>query len=186
MAAAPTLYVIAGPNGAGKSTLTASGALPVPSLDPDAFTRPGDDSWVTLGRRVHQRFEELQAAGRSFAIETTLSGRTIRLRICRIIAAGWRCELHFIGLCPLDLAKARVRQRVAEGGHDIPEAIQERRFPRSFANIAPLARMADETWLYDNSGLQLKRLARLCDGALEFFDTPSPIWAERAMQAYRS
>jgi predicted ABC-type ATPase len=57
------------------------------------------------------------------AFETTLGGSTITALPERALAAGiavrvWR--VGYVGLEGLDLHLARVRARVARGGHDIP------------------------------------------------------------------
>ena len=47
----------------------------------------------------------------------------------------------------------RVKQRVREGGHNIPEEVIRRRFASGFRNFTELySRIVDEWALYDNSG----------------------------------
>ena len=48
----------------------------------------------------------------------------------RQVELGFRTVLHFIELPSADFAVARVRARVAAGGHDIPEDDVRRRFDR--------------------------------------------------------
>ena len=45
----------------------------------------------------------------------------------------------------------RIRNRVALGGHDVPEADVRRRFGRSLANLPAAIARADEAYLYDNN-----------------------------------
>ena len=48
---------------------------------------------------------------------------------------------------------ARVRQRVREGGHNIPEQIIRRRFYAGLVNLEDIYKpLVDEWALYDNSG----------------------------------
>lgn len=48
---------------------------------------------------------------------------------------------------------ARVRQRVREGGHNIPEPVIRRRFTSGLRNFENLYKSAVDEWaLYDNSG----------------------------------
>lgn len=70
-------------------------------------------------------------ARRSFAFETTLSGRGYLQLIRRLRAAGWRVELVYLALPSLELSILRVAERVAHGGHNVPLPALRRRFPRS-------------------------------------------------------
>jgi predicted ABC-type ATPase len=57
------------------------------------------------------------------------------------------------------MAIARVRQRVAAGGHNVPEDVIRRRFHaglRNFRQVYPP--LVDEWVLYDNSGDEPVRL----------------------------
>ena len=79
--------------------------------------------------------ENYVAARESFAFETTLSGRAYLRLIERLKGEGWRVELLYLALPSVELSKLRVAERVAHGGHDIPVADIERRFPRSLYNL---------------------------------------------------
>jgi predicted ABC-type ATPase len=60
----------------------------------------------------------------------------------------------------------RVRQRVLEGGHDIPRADIIRRYSRSLANLEQAARMADEVAIFDNTDRVVQMLFQIRDGAV--------------------
>ena len=64
----------------------------------------------------------------SFAFETTLSGRGYARLIPQWQADGYTVKLFFLRLKTPELAVARVAQRVASGGHDIPKIVIRRRF----------------------------------------------------------
>ena len=91
--------------------------------------------------------------GESFAFETTMSGRG-----CARLIPSWRndgyiIKLFFLRLASPEMAVARVRQRVLEGGHDVPEPIIRRRFASGFYNFENIYMpIVDEWALYDNSG----------------------------------
>ena len=55
-------------------------------------------------------------------------------------------ELMFLQLPSADLAVERVRQRVAQGGHNIPEPDIRRRFARGKDNFDKLYRHAVDVW----------------------------------------
>ena len=61
---------------------------------------------------------------------------------------------------PCDLGLARVKERVAKGGHDVAEAVVRWRFGRSVRNFfVEYRRLADSWYLFDNSGAILALIA---------------------------
>jgi predicted ABC-type ATPase len=50
--------------------------------------------------------------------------------------AGYRIRLDFLWVSDLTIARQRVSNRVAKGGHDIPEEVQERRFGKGIRLLA--------------------------------------------------
>ena len=81
-------------------------------------------------------------AGRSFSIETTLSGRSHIATTSEAQALGYRIELNYVGTGDVTINLERIRQRVAAGGHDVPEADVRRRYERSLVNAPNLAASA--------------------------------------------
>ena len=93
------------------------------------------------------------ARGESFAFETTLSGRGYIRWIPLWQRRGYRVKLVFLRLPTPETAVARVRQRVSEGGHDVPEAVIRRRFRAGWSNFELVYRdLVDEWVIYDSSG----------------------------------
>lgn len=66
-----------------------------------------------------------------------------------------------------DLNVARVKQRVAMSGHDIPASTILRRYDRAFKNLSDAIPIADQAIFYDNTGTQLKPLLRIDYGRVE-------------------
>jgi predicted ABC-type ATPase len=156
----PVLYVLAGVNGAGKSSI--GGYLlerqGLTWFNPDTFARElvavsGCDqatanahAWTEGVRRL----DEAIAGGHSHAFETTLGGHTIAARL----AAAARTHdvmIWFCGLASPDLHVARVRARVAAGGHDIPEARIRERYPQALQHLLTLMPDLAHLQVYDNS-----------------------------------
>ena len=156
------VIIIAGPNGAGKTTfarefLPNEAACPVfvnadliaAGLAPFA---PASAA-VQAGRLMLAELERHARAGNSFAFETTLSGRAYLRHSRKWQSAGYRVELIFLQLNHADEAVARVRQRVRQGGHDIPEAVIRRRFAAGLNNFRQHYAAAVDAWaLYNNAG----------------------------------
>ena len=67
--------------------------------------------------------------------------------------AGYHVKLIFLGLPSAELAITRVAARVAQGGHNVPEAVILRRFGSGLRNFRAFYRRLGDSWvLYDSSG----------------------------------
>lgn len=89
--------------------------------------------------------------GESFSFETTLSGRGYARRIEEWKRLGYRIELIFLSLPTPELPIKRVAERVAQGGHDVPEETIRRRFWIGRRNFDLLYKPLADSWLlYDN------------------------------------
>ena len=75
-------------------------------------------------------FRELMKRKETFALESTLSGKTYLRLLKQARKIGFAIELHFLWLSNPMQAIARVRQRVKLGGHAVPAADIRRRFKR--------------------------------------------------------
>ncbi len=164
------IVVIAGPNGAGKTTF-AREFLPHEANCPDFINadliaaglspfKP-ETAAIRAGRLMLEEIHERIRLGKSFAFETTLSGRTYTkiLRECR--KQGYHILLVFLSLPNADMAVARVAGRVVQGGHNVPETDIRRRFVSGISNFHEIYKMLADTWtLYDNSGVLPKIIAR--------------------------
>ncbi len=160
----PTCYVIAGPNGAGKTTfaldylpgiagcrnfvnadLIAYGISPLDSLAVQF------DAGKLFLDEVHKNIDKRK----DFAFETTLAGRTHINLLKKLKSDNWNIVLFFLWIPDADFSKDRVRQRVQDGGHDIPDDAIYRRYPRIMYNFINLyLPLCDKVSCYDNSGLE--------------------------------
>jgi predicted ABC-type ATPase len=156
------IYVLAGTNGAGKSSV--AGAMfrrsGVDYFNPDEATdriltaNPGatreeanSAAWHE-GKRLLERSiaEQLE-----FAFETTLGGHTITALLKKALRAGIGVRMWFVGLSSPELHLARVRARVARGGHDVPDDKIRARYDQSRINLIELMPQLTELRVYDNS-----------------------------------
>ncbi|MGB4840429.1 MAG: hypothetical protein WBP08_15615 [Saprospiraceae bacterium] len=76
------------------------------------------------------RIDELLNDQQDFAFETTRSSKTYLHYLKRSKEKGYEMTLLLLWLNSIELAIERVRIRVIEGGHDIPEEIIKRRYKR--------------------------------------------------------
>jgi predicted ABC-type ATPase len=100
------------------------------------------------GRRL---LEKAIVERKSFAFETTLGGNTMASLLKKANAAGIEVRVWYVGLESAGLHIARVRSRVALGGHDIPEAKVRERYARSRLNLIDLLPELTELRLFDNT-----------------------------------
>lgn len=93
-------------------------------------------------------------------------------------AAGFDIQLDYVGIADVEEALDRVRRRVAQGGHSVPEADVRRRFEASLANLPEAIAKADRTTVYVNSivGKSHRLVAKLSHVAYQFAEDP-PAWA---------
>ena len=156
----PTLCLIGGCNGAGKTTL-AKELLPrlglMRFLNADEIARglsPLDPSLTAFkaGRLLLHEARGLITAKSSFALESTLSGKTYVTLLNQAKAQGYRIILHYILISSGTQATERVRLRVLLGGHHVPEEDIRRRFDRSRHHfLHDYLPLADEWVLWDNA-----------------------------------
>lgn len=122
-------------------------------LDPQALR-------LRAGRILLGELRALIARGESFGLESTLSGRTYVHLFKEAKERGYAIELHFLWLPDSREAIRRVRQRVREGGHNVPVADIRRRFTRGLEHLgADYAPIADKWALWDNATPPAKLVA---------------------------
>ena len=152
---APILVVLAGPNGAGKSTfyrafLCESG---LQYLNADDIAAKVGLSVENATRAADVLRAELLKTGQSFITETVFSDPVgAKIQFMRdAMAKGYSVTLIYIGLSGPDLSEARVIQRVAGGGHDVPSERLPRRYAQSLLNLRAALEFVPTARVYDNS-----------------------------------
>ena len=141
----PNLYIISGCNGAGKTT--ASFTILPEMLDCKEFVNadeiakglsPFQPESVSFhaGRIMVERIDELLNSGVDFAFETTLTTLSYLNTIKAAKEKGYSINLLYFWLNDVNLAIERVKIRVSEGGHNIPEETIRRRYFRGIYNLS--------------------------------------------------
>ncbi len=189
------LVVLAGPNGAGKSTffkhyLRAEG-LPFVNADLIAAELGAGDplAITTAATRLATHYrEELLEQKTSFVFETVFSdpvGDKVEF-LRRAQDAGYRVLLVFIGLDSAAVSQARVIQRVAKGGHDVPDDKLHSRFPRSLNNLSRALETVDLAMLFDNSKVDqpFRHVATFESGELVTIAEIQPVWLAKILEPF--
>lgn len=163
------LYIISGCNGAGKTT--ASYTILPEILNCKEFVNadeiakglsPFQPETVSFesGRIMLERIEDLIRVKADFAFETTLSTRSYVNTVKRAQEIGYEVTLLFLWLDTPELAIERVKLRVREGGHNIPEDVIIRRYRKGIFNLINLfIPIVDHWMIIDNSKNPFKTVA---------------------------
>lgn len=159
---APRIYVLAGTNGAGKSSVGGAmlieqgteyfnpdeAAARIRAANPSISQEEAQSAAWYEGKRL---LERSIAERLDYAFETTLGGSTIPALLEKALSVGIEVRIWYVGLASAELHIARVRSRVARGGHDIPEEKIRERYARSLLNLIRVLPKWTELRVYDNS-----------------------------------
>ncbi len=174
--------IIAGVNGAGKSTLYQmyDKFLGMPRVNVDEIVKEIGD-WknmrdvFTAGKIAVKNISKYIEAGITFNQETTLCGNSIIRNIMKAKEKGYFIELHYVGVESAEIAKERVKYRVEQGGHGIPEEDIERRYVETFRQLNRIMKECDLVALYDNSE-KFRRFAIYKAGEIVRLSQNVPEW----------
>ena len=180
---APRLVVVGGPNGCGKTTFARSYAhdqgLPYLGADDIAFAMaPADPASVRVsaGREFSRRLSALLLARGSVILESTLAGASLARSVAAAKAAGYEVTIILVFLDSAELCLRRIAERVAQGGHEVPEEDVRRRFERVFPvfwqHYQPLA---DRCLIVFNGGESFSIVAQAEGAAWSVYD--NDMWA---------
>jgi len=185
------VWVLAGGNGAGKSTFYQVALAPkgVKLVNADTIAkiinpeRPETVSYQAAGIAEKIR-TALFRQGTSFCLETVFSHPSKIDFIAMAKGLGYEVLLVYIHLETAQLNEARVRQRVTEGGHDVPAEKIHGRIPRTMQYIAAALPLADEARLLDNSlhDDPFRQVAIARKGICVWTAEPLPEWARQIIR----
>jgi predicted ABC-type ATPase len=187
----PRLIIVAGPNGAGKTSITEQLLLHewmtgCVYVNPDFIARDQFGDWNSLdsvlkaAQKAAEIREQCLSESKSLAFETVLSAPDKVDFIRRAKKTGYFVRLFFVGTDDPSINAKRVAMRVMEGGHDVPIGKIISRYAKSLANCSLIAKIADRSYLYDNSveGEQARLLFRVANGMLVKPYGPINPWAQ--------
>lgn len=128
---------------------------------------------------------ELLSQGTSFTFESVMSHPDKVEFMREAQAKGYRTYLYFVATNSPAINIARVRQRVAGGGHPVPEEKIIERYSNSIALLDQAVAAANRAYIFDNSGDAHVLLVQsnegeltTCVDALPQWFVQSPLWVE--------
>ncbi len=157
------LYLIGGANGSGKTTLAKELLKQYPELqfmNADEIAAECGLNSIDAGRIVLNKMRNALDTGVSFIWETTLSGGYQKKFLRMAHDAGYSVIFSYVALATLDQNVARVQQRVALGGHDVPVDIIRRRYESSKTNFATTCEISDSWIEYYNGDKKIIEIER--------------------------
>lgn len=186
-------WVLTGGNGAGKSTFYRQFLAPenlhfinadiiARRLDEDKAEALSYDAAILAGKLRNNLLKE----GMSFCFETVFSHPSKIDFLAEAKAHNYQLVLIYIHLISDELNQARVIQRVAEGGHNVPADKIVSRIPRTMQNIRKALPLADIVRFYDNSyrDQPFQAVAEIRNASLQTLMSPMPDWAKGMLSDY--
>lgn len=128
--------------------------------------------------------QRLMEKGVSFSFETVMSFDDKVALLEKAQALGYRTYLYSIATDDPAINVARVKARVVQGGHDVPEDKIRKRYALSLGLLLPALKHTSRAYLFDNSqeGSDKLWVAEVTDGKeLELKCDPMPRWFQHAV-----
>jgi len=111
-------------------------------------------------------------------LESNLSKSSDYEWIKRMRENGYETSLFFLGTDNVEINKSRVKVRVKEGGHDIPEPIIEQRYQIGLSYLKSEILTFTEVTLIDVSTGPALKMAYLEKGRIIFQELEAPQWVQ--------
>lgn len=154
----PVLHLLAGPNGSGKSSYVRDILGPVTQLPFINADQIASERWpeeavshaYEAAQLAEQQRRAKMSAGESFITETVFSHPSKVQLVADAVDLGYLVSLHVI-LVPVELTVQRVSERIARGGHFVPEQKIRDRYQRLWTYVAEAIQVADTAEVLDNS-----------------------------------
>lgn len=187
----PFVLMVAGPNGSGKTTLTQhlrqSGIELGHYINADDIAAGLSGSYGARVRAAQdiadaerqKRLQEFQ----SFTFETVMSHPS-KVEFFKTCAkSGFDTVLYFVATANPRLNVARVAQRVALGGHDVPADRIRDRYHRTLGLLPEALKIASSAAVFDNSGPDGLKLCLKKTGSGYQPAPDAPDWVIKAFHA---
>jgi len=147
----PTILVYAGPNGSGKSTISVGYPIVGIYINADDIKRHRGCSDLEAAQEAELLRESLLSSRRDFTFETVLSTERNLILLEKAKKSGYIIESIFVLTADSELNIQRVKSRVLQGGHDVPNEKICSRYHKSLQMLKRLVALSDTCVVVDNT-----------------------------------
>jgi predicted ABC-type ATPase len=169
----PIVMVFAGPNGSGKSTITTQMPHCGVYINADDLKKEYGLTDLEAAQKAEALRNKLVEEKTDFSFETVLSTERNLLLLQKAKARGYEVQCIYVLTCKADINVARVRCRVREGGHDVPEDKIRSRYIKALKLLPQIIDICDKILIYDNSVMPFLVFKKDEEGNSYF---PTEIW----------
>ena len=173
----PTLYILAGPNGAGKTTFYFTAInqgfihRELPFINTDLITKNelggySEENFIKAEAIVRKRIAGHILKNEDFLIESNLARQSDYDWLKLVRSKGYDIALYFLCTSDVEINIGRVKKRVKEGGHDVPENIVIDRYNMSLLYLRKEIFGFTEVYLIENSTETAEQMAIVKNGIL--------------------
>ena len=147
----PQVLVYAGPNGSGKSTITKFLPCYGTYVNADDLKTDYNLSDIEAAQQTEALRNKLLKKRSDFTFETVLSTERNLLLLQKAKETGYQVHCIYVLTCNPDINVARIKSRVRDGGHDVPEEKTRSRYSKALKLLPKLLNICDKIFIYDNS-----------------------------------
>jgi predicted ABC-type ATPase len=147
----PVIQVFAGPNGSGKTVMARNFPNLGTHINADDLKRDYGLTDLEAAQQAEVLRNNLLEHSANFSFETVLSTERNLLLFRKAREQGYEIRCVYLLTCNENINIARVRARMAAGGHGVPESKIRARYHRALILLPRLIEICDKILIYDNS-----------------------------------
>ena len=147
----PVVLVFAGPNGSGKSTVARMFPHYGVYINADDLKKEYSLTDIDAAQKADALRNKLLEKNADFTFETVLSTERNLYLLRRAKEKGYEIQCIYVLTCNADINIARVKVRVLEGGHDVPNEKIRNRYTKALELLPQVIDICDKMVIYDNS-----------------------------------
>lgn len=138
------------------------------------------DSYLAadIAEFIRQKLLELRC---SFTFETVMSNASKIDFLKKAASMKYRIYLYYISTEDPEINISRVKVRVSQNGHEVPDNLVRERYEKSMNNLKEAIKYTYRTFLFDNSGSKVRFIAEIFKGneVLLADKENIPLWIEK-------
>ena len=175
----PIILAVAGPNGSGKTTLTKKLPTIGTYVNADDMKKEYGLSDLEAAQQAESLRNTLLEKKAVFTFETVLSTQRNLLLLEKAKARGYEVQCVYVLTCDENINVARVKSRLAAGGHDVSEDKIRSRYHRALALVPRLFDICDTLFIYDNTDVPT---LVVCKDGIRTDIYPNSFWSDQRLR----